>query len=448
MDQNENFTIVNDRISRIHEAVETSKEFANLRHDLVKMRHALSHLDLHPNALRKFHGWLNKLFFTVNQNEKEYVLATLEHVNHELKNIEHNIAQKYDIHSIRGKCNHIKKWCLINQNILNRKPDKKHVIFQKELNSIKKIMEEQARRIEKIQGQRNQHFHQQFYDFESDLSAAEVKLSELNAGSAKEQSKAMFDLFKGLQQRMWKFPEKKKGKYKDRIESLFEQLKAIGREMYNAQIQAESQENQRRYENVLDDIEDRLSPDIISKDKLRQIRNIIFEKAWHPLSEQENRRFKIVLIRQHRDNIFCRMRELLEQVDEKHKDNAGFISQCRENSLHMSASIEKLHSSFERYRDEYDNGTSMKKGDLLRSIGGIAEEIKKYHRQLKTGHYFAKDKHKFREILGDLWSDVDSLIQKIAEPEWSFEWLNEKIRKNKNLNSAMLQFINGIPNPN
>lgn len=445
--QKENFVIINGKIQQLQAAIDKSSDFGALRYEILKLKKTSGDTELHPNARKKFYGWLTKLFYDVNNKEKDQIFSLAQEIEAKLSSIERDFTQGVDLNSVRKDCSIIKKWCAVNQDILTKKPGKTHTVNQDQLNVFIDSFRNLEKRLDEIQCNRTTYFRKKLEEFELNLADFEVQIAELDRDTINESYQNVFEGLKLLQKGVKSFPRKKREKYWERISELFEQLKGIRRESYNAHIQIESQENQTKFENLLDAIEESLDQEIITNTELNKIRASLFNNIWKPLSEKENGCFKFVLIRQHRDNLFNRMRSLLGQIDEKKAGNQAFQAESRENRESMERYLEELHQKFDELRDEFDIGVKMNKGELLRSIGGLSQEIKKYHQQLRTGHFFLNDRREFREALNDLWVDTDNLIQRVKNPEWSFEWLNEKIEKNKRVAGVFLQVVNDIPRP-
>ena len=152
------------------------------------------------------------------------------------------------------------------------------------------------------------------------------------------------------------------------------------------------------------------------------------------------------LIRQHRAHILDRIRQLKEQIDNKRDDNRAFAQECQNNTANMEEYIAGIHDRFETLRDEYGSMSS-RKGDTMRSLGQILTEVKTGHQQLKTGQFFSRDRQRLWDRLNELYADVNNLLQRIAKPEYSEEWLKGMLQKNREMGEVMLQVVNSIPKP-
>ena len=445
--QIKNFEALNVRVQQLQGSLETSTEFGALRHDIIKLKNSLKDTELHPNARRKFTDWLTKIFYEVNAREKEFIFSTASRIHDKLAELEKDPFQSFDMNTLRTECDRIGGWCNKNREILRKKPGKSHATDGDELDNLENNLNNLKNRLNRVQDKRTSHFRDQTEKFETRLAGFEVEIADLDRETVDKSFKRIFEGLKGLQKEIKAFPRKKSQRYWDRISELFKQLKGIKKESYDAGRQLESQENQRRFDGVLDGIEDFLDVEKIDNAGLSRIRGELFNTAWNPLKERENEKgpFKIFLIRQHRDSLFTRMRSLLEQIDDRREGISAYKEECRKNSLEMKSELEKLYDEWQKYHDEHTEGTSMSKGQLLRAVGGLTQKIKTCHRQLKTGHFFPRDRREISAALNERWADIDNLIQKIKEPEWSFEWLDDMIRKNDKLDGVILQVIEQVP---
>ena len=445
--QIKNFEALNVRVQQLQGSLETSTEFGALRHDIIKLKNSLKDTELHPNARRKFTDWLTKIFYEVNAREKEFIFSTASRIHDKLAELEKDPFQSFDMNTLRAECDRIGGWCNKNREILRKKPAKSHATDGDELDNLENKLNDLKNRLNRVQDTRTSHFGDQTEKFETRLAGFEVEIADLDRETVDKSFKRIFEGLKGLQKEIKAFPRKKRQRYWDRISELFEQLKGIKRESYDAVRQFKSQENLRRFDGILDKIEDSLDTEKINNAELSKIKKDLFDMAWNPLKERENAEgpFKIVLIRQHRDSLFTRMRSLLEQIDDRREGISAYKEECRKNSQEMKSELEKLYDEWQKYHDEYAEGTSMSKGQLLRAVGGLTQKIKTCHRQLKTGHFFPRDRREISAALNERWADIDNLIQKIKEPEWSFEWLDDMIRKNDKLDGVILQVIEQVP---
>ena len=66
-DQKRNFDILNSALEEIQKRIEETTAFQAIRSDIIKTQQTVKTAELHPNAMRKFMGWLTKLFIVLNE---------------------------------------------------------------------------------------------------------------------------------------------------------------------------------------------------------------------------------------------------------------------------------------------------------------------------------------------------------------------------------------------
>ena len=444
--QNENYNLIEGRIKPIERKLSESDAYGAIRRELIETRKSLGGLDLHPNAVKKFHDWITKLFSQTNEKEKNFILATLSNLEQSIAGLENSPLSRVDMNALREQVCVVSGWCDVQQNILKTKSGRAHAVDNNELTSIQSNTRNLKERLEAVQKQRTASFQSSLQKFQNDLAHIEDRINGLSPDSPPSEFKGMFNELKEIQNRAKHLPKAKREKYWQQISERFEQLKEIRNEKRNAARQLESQTNYARFNRQIDEVEDILAGDVISKDQLRAIKDKIFNEIWNPLKENNaDNRYKVFLIRSDRNELFERMRNILEQIDQRDQVNHQYVQECKANAAFITEKMEEIFERLQECRQEVEEGFSMRDREILEKLNSVMGDIKACHRQIKTGHFFMKDRRGYQTNLSQIWADADMLIQSITNPQFDFDWLNAKIKQNINSGDLFIAAINSIP---
>lgn len=450
-EQNKNYEQMNSTITLLQSSLKKCKagsDFHKLRQENIKLRSLVKKQNLHPNARKKFFGWLFSLFHKINTAERKFYVDLCTEVDEKISILESDLTKPVSIPKLRQLSDNIKAYVERQKKLNAKQKGKKQATQQKELKQFENSIGDIRNRLKSVQRKRGNHFQQIRLEYETELAMVEVKINDLDAQNVKAQHGSLITQLKNLDKKKKRFHPAKQTNYTERIDELFKQLKEIKKESFSLEKQNASQASLQRYNEILDKIEDELDASPLKIAQINSIKNKLQENAWAPLAGRTAKGgYKVFLVRSHRNDLFDRMRSLKALANEKKADNKAHIKQCKENCHDMEQVLTGLYDAFEECHESFSKNMNIKKQDMFKLTTDLKERLKVCQQQIKTGHLFATDRRDLRDSANSIWSEIDALRQEAQVQTWSLEWLHKKILQNNEMGGVMLQLIPNLPSP-